>query len=114
MIDPVSIAIAAAVFAAGWLVGRHGRLRALGNQKPVEVKPICMCGHHYGTHDPTTGVCGAESKQRFQEYAGGDYGDVWVRCPCVRYTGPQPVEQYWVAPHADMSIVTAPIDRSSE
>ena len=104
MIDPVSILIAAALIAAGWLLGRHARVKSA----PKAIQPICLCGHHYGTHDPKTGGCGVEVKERFQPTGGGYYKDVWRACACVRYTGPQPVEQYWVAPAADMSIVTAP------
>jgi hypothetical protein len=104
VIDPVSVLIAAALFAVGWLLGRHARLKST----PKQPKPICLCGDHYGTHDPVTGECQAQEKERFQQDAGGFSRDVWVRCACVRYTGPQPVEQYWVPPAADMSIVTAP------
>jgi hypothetical protein len=96
--DPLSVLIAAAVFAAGWLVGRHARLKA----KPKAPKPICMCGHHYGEHDPDTSVCNNQEIERI------NYSDKWVACACLRYTGPQPVEAYWAPPMADMNIVTAP------
>lgn len=107
--EPVSVLVAAAVFVVGWLVGRHARLKSA----PKQPKPWCLCDHHYGTHDPETGECRSEDKERFQETPGAFYKDVWVQCACVRYTGPQPVEQYWVPPSADMNIVTAPraIDR---
>lgn len=103
MIDPAGALIAAALFAAGWLTGRLLRLRAT----PKQPHPWCLCEHHYGTHDPETGAC------RGGEYDRLNYADEWVGCRCVRYTGPQPVEQYWVPPAADMSIVTAPreVDR---
>lgn len=98
MIDPLSVAITLGVFGAGWLVGRRARLRARPKQKP----PVCLCEHHYGTHDPETGECNASELQEV------NLVDKWADCPCVRYTGPVPVEQYWVPPAADMSIVTAP------
>lgn len=104
MIEPMSAVVGAALLAVGWLIGRHARLKA----NPKAPKPICMGEHHYGTHDPETGECRAEHKERFRATAGGWEKDVWARCACLRYTGPQPVEQYWVPPAADMSIVTAP------
>lgn len=105
MIDPISVAIAAAVFVGGWLTGRHARLKRAPRRQP---EPWCLCEHQYGAHDPETGACGTQDTERFQEHPGGMYADVWVTCPCVRYTGPQPIEQYWVPPSADMDIVTAP------
>ena len=104
MIDPVSAGIAVALLGGGWLIGRFGRLR----RQPKPLPPVCLCNHHHGTHDPETGVCRTQFKERFRATPGADRKDVWVSCPCVRYTGPQPVEQYWVAPSADLSIVTAP------
>lgn len=106
MIDPVSAALTAALFGSGWLAGRFARLRR--TPKIVQVKPICLCGHHYGTHDPETGACGTQYTVSVTPKFGGYAYDTWVECACVRYTGPQPVEQYWVPPAADLSIVTAP------
>lgn len=96
MIDPISAATAVALVGAGWLIGRHARLRR------VPPKPVCMCGHHYGTHDPEDGFCCAEVRRTVNTIQSV------ARCVCVRYTGPQPVEQFWVPPSADMTIVTAP------
>ena len=107
ILDLASVAVTLGALGTGWLLGRHARLRRTPNQ-PGQPQPICLCGHHYGTHDSATGGCGAQSKERFQGRPGGDYCDVWIPCACVRYTGPQPVEQYWVPPAADMTIVTAP------
>lgn len=98
MIDPVSVIFTLATLATGWILGRHARLRA----HPKPLQPICLCGDHYGAHDPETGEC----QEQDTEFLNG--AQEWVRCSCVRYTGPQPVEQYWVPPSADMSIVTAP------
>lgn len=99
MIDPISLLVAAALLGAGWLLGRHARLKSA----PKQPKPMCMCDHHYGTHDAETGAC----QEAWTEKV--NYHDTWVNCSCVRYTGPQPIEQYWVPPSADMSIVTAPL-----
>lgn len=98
ILDPLSVASTLGLFAGGWLFGRHARLKS--NPKPP--KPICMCRHHYGTHSPEHGECYASDK------VDVNGKDQWVSCRCVRYTGPQPVESYWVPPAADMSIVLAP------
>lgn len=101
--DPITLTVGAGLVGAGWLLGRVARLKA----SPKQPKPVCMCGHHYGTHDPESGACDvAGIEQRWTSSKG--YHDVRTACPCVRYTGPQPVEQFWVPPAADMQIITAP------
>lgn len=105
MIDPFSVAIALALLGAGWLAGRHARLRAAKPPKPVQ--PICLCEHHYGAHSPDTGACNASDMRSFFDDNRGRYQEA-LDCACLRYTGPQPIEQYWVPPAADMSIITAP------
>lgn len=103
MIDPVSVGIAVALLGTGWLIGRHGRLKS----RPKQPEPWCLCEHHYGAHDPETGEClASELRSRYTDAAGRH--DVDYDCPCARYTGPEPIQQYWVPPAADMSIVTAP------
>ncbi len=111
MIDPMSVALALGLLGAGWLLGRHTRLKSA----PKQPKPICLCGHHYGTHDPETGACNEQWQESPWSSTRGTY-QVSVECTCLRYVGPVPVEQYWVPPAADMSIVTAPrpIDRAGD
>lgn len=98
MIDPASVGIAVALLGTGWLIGRHGKLKST----PKQPKPICMCEHHYGMHHPETGQC------QHRKLRTVNLANQWVMCRCVLYTGPEPIKQYWVAPAADMSIVTAP------
>lgn len=101
MIDPFSAAIVLAVFAGGWLTGRHARLKARPKE-PKPLQPICLCEHQYGSHDPQTGECNGSHREWINSK------ERMLGCACLRYTGPQPVEQYWVPPAADMRIVTAP------
>jgi hypothetical protein len=103
MIDPVSALVVLGSLGAGWLLGRHARLKSAPPKPP---QPICLCGHAYGIHDPETGACNEAHIKR--ENRGGFIYTDEIACPCLRYTGPQPVEQYWVPPAADMRIVTAP------
>lgn len=58
--DPVTVAMPAGLLATGWLIGRHARLK----HPPKPVQPICLCGHHYGTHDLRNGECRQQKKVR--------------------------------------------------
>jgi len=60
----------------GVAVGRRMRPRP-----PTPLKPICTCGHGYGTHEHGR-ACGA----LVEDY----YRDVMDPCPCTRYDGPDP------------------------
>jgi hypothetical protein len=103
MIDMLSVGIVSAATAIGYVAGSRRR-RTGGNDN---AKPICLCGEQYGAHDPETGACQGGEYVSINQ-GNGRYKDVWVRCPCVRYTGPQPLETYWVSPIADANIVVAP------
>ena len=103
MFDPLSLLAGATLVDAGWLTGRHARLKAA----PKPILPICLCEHAYGFHDPKTGACKEGTVVKLYSSARGQYQET-LRCDCRRYTGPQPVEQYWVAPTADLHIATAP------
>lgn len=105
MIDPVSAVVVLGSLGAGWLLGRHARLKRTPTS--TQPQPICLCEHHYGTHDPKTGACEASFVTDRHDSRRGLWQER-VSCACVRYTGPQPIEQYWVPPAADMHIVTAP------
>jgi hypothetical protein len=99
------MAVGLALFALGWLTGRIARRRAV---RPAgQPDPVCLCGHHYGTHDPGTGACVAVEVVTMHSSRKGTY-QADHPCPCLRYTGPQPIEQFWVPPVADAALVTAP------
>jgi len=89
--------VGAMFFTWGWLAARKKYIR----ERPP--RPICFCKDPYGHHDPVTGVCNA---QRLASTSRR--GKHFIPCGCVRYTGPQPVEQYWVPPAVDMKIITTP------
>lgn len=55
-------------------------------------RPRCMCGHHYGVHDPNDGSCAAQHTARINNT------DTWVGCACLRYVGPNPTAHYYVQP----------------
>lgn len=86
MLDPLSLAVGAAIAGAGWLVGRHARLQAKPDRPP---KAICLCAHSFGSHDQKTGECLA---MHMIEVNGKDklHG-----CACQRYTGPVPADAIW-------------------
>jgi hypothetical protein len=87
--DPVTLAVGAAILVAGVLIGRVARLRR-SNRAP---EPVCGCGHHYAMHDPATSVCHATfARELFQN---GKYVGNRTPCNCRVYTGPQPVQVIW-------------------
>jgi len=48
-------------------------------------RPICTCGHGYGTHDGGHGPCGGKLRAR------RNYTDFLDPCPCRSYDGPDPL-----------------------
>ena len=109
--------IAAIIFAAGIVGGgawdrvknaakdrREERLRLANGPEP-----ICGCGHHLAYHDLHDGRCYAEVKREKADAAeagsGGAESDsesatatakpapenLWHRCACRRYAGPEPI-----------------------
>lgn len=81
---------AIAVLVAGGIGYRAGTRKV---PAPSELpKPICSCGHGYGTHGSDAPGCGGEVKRadKWDEYADPRHWQ-YVACPCRRYDGPDPV-----------------------
>lgn len=79
----------AGLFGSGWLAGRLGRRRL---RSPV---PECGCGHHYSYHDPETGQCHGTDRKTKYSSIGADLGYHEIPCTCRRYSGPQPLPEYF-------------------
>jgi hypothetical protein len=94
----------AAILLAGIVIGvlgdrllsRHGRRVQAG---PV---PVCGCEHSIAFHDSATGRCAAMRKaaNRWDEF-GDPSGWVEEPCTCRRYTGPEPLPQFYAPEIAD-------------
>ena len=69
--------------AAGLIVW-HGNRELKAEQKAMEGKPFCGCGHHRAMHDPATNECHEQAKD-----------DDERRCPCRQYVGPEPLPSYY-------------------
>lgn len=72
----------AAILAAGMGIGRYWpapRRRRV----PKAVTPVCGCNHNVSFHDPKTGRCHKISSMDSSQ------------CPCRRYTGPEPLPEYY-------------------
>lgn len=88
-VDPVSLAVGGGLVLVGWLAGRISRKTAADPNKP-----ICACDHPVSMHREEGG-CAAEIKRPHSHK-----GFEWVKCPCLRYVGPLPLDQYWAPPIA--------------
>ncbi|MFF0531724.1 hypothetical protein ACFYT3_25485 [Nocardia amikacinitolerans] len=89
--DPLSLAVGAALVGVGFVCGRFGRRRARSGAKALTAR--CGCGHDLALHDRETGKCHAEISRK------GVHGlREWVGCQCRRYNGPTPLEDVFVPP----------------
>jgi hypothetical protein len=84
MIEPLSLAVGAALLAVGFLAGRIGRV----SRRPPDDQQVCGCTHHRSMHDPESGACHARVKDGYYDYT----------CRCRRYSGPVPIETLWTPP----------------
>jgi len=96
VIDPISMAVGAALLAVGHLTGRFRR-------RPVEPPPppTCSCGGVLSLHDPETGVC-HHQVQRPKKWnsAGKPTSFEFVPCGCRQYDGPERLPSFYVPPVA--------------
>ena len=58
-------------------------------------EPTCLCAHHYGAHDPTSGACQASVQRKVNLDDKGRYQTEWAGCACLCYTGPK-LPRGWV------------------
>jgi hypothetical protein len=89
-VEPLSLAVGAALLAAGYLGGRLGRRRSRSPATPVAV---CGCGHPLSQHDPQTNTCHAEVPRDAYDRKGRWAGHTWVACSCRQYVGPRPIDE---------------------
>lgn len=87
--DIGSMIVGASLFVTGWSVGVTTYGKKVSAHKPP--KAICGCTHELSFHDPKAGECHA------QEYipATGSHYSYYERCTCRRYTGPEPLTEYY-------------------
>ena len=76
----------------GVLIGRFLPNRRKG---PKPVQPICGCGHHHSYHDRATSGCGWTGTQYIGEDARGMSQYAPRHCSCKRYSGPEPVPEFY-------------------
>lgn len=85
--DPISLAVGAALLVAGFLAGRFRR----PNRTPKEPTYQCTCKHYLSDHDPQTGVCHGTNQQKVYQDGTFRHFDT-VPCTCRNYVGPKPLE----------------------
>jgi hypothetical protein len=79
----LSLLEGAGILLSGMLAGRFWPARRRGRKPPKPVTPTCGCNHNVSYHDPKTGRC-----HKISSYDGS-------QCPCRRYTGPEPLPEYY-------------------
>ncbi len=77
---PIAAAVGGIVlgYLAGWAVGRCTRTISASG-------PVCGCGHSLALHDLDRELC----------HGTRDGGRNDVPCPCHRYLGPKPWEEFY-------------------
>ncbi len=82
------------IFLMGAVTGmlvRQGMIEAGRDRSPKSPQPICGCKHHFSSHDPETKACNVETVK----YYANIYEVSRLRCPCLQYTGPEPLPTYY-------------------
>lgn len=90
--DPITLAVGAAIAALSFLAGRRSRRREL---TPDKREAICGCGHRLAFHDPVTSECHGEVRGEPLRYDRYDEPTAWkqARCACRQYEGHVPPDQ---------------------
>lgn len=80
----------ALILLAGILIGR---LWPVPRKGPKPVQAVCGCKHHHSMHDPETGACNARERGNPLRWAGNGNPVEWdwLDCPCLCYSGPEPL-----------------------
>lgn len=84
----VAAASTFATTAAGFLLGR----RSVAREHKPEAAPklLCSCQHGFGIHEARRGCNAQISRRRNMAYTDTE----WVKCPCLKYDGPIPIEEF--------------------
>lgn len=86
----------ALILLAGILIGRFAPARRKGPKPPKQIAPVCGCEHGFHDHDPDTGACnGLMKTYRYDPDSQCEVLDAYEPCTCRRYTGPEPLPQYY-------------------
>lgn len=95
MIDPISLAVGASLFATGLVAGKLTRRHTPTGTTP---KPVCGCSHGLEQHDPDTKDCHGQIRRDVHSEDGDWIGYQWVPCTCRQYVGPKPLEELYAPP----------------
>jgi hypothetical protein len=94
--DPLSLAVGAAILAAGHATGR------LSKRPPRprhHAQATCDCGHPLAMHDPASNECHGETLTHdVHNPQGFLIGNQLRPCTCRQYIGPRPVESLFATP----------------
>ena len=77
--DYLDTLLGAGLTAVAFLVGRVAGRRS---REPKPIRPVCDCEHAISYHRDHTGRCGWSERYPY-------------RCGCQKYSGPQPLPEYY-------------------
>lgn len=93
VIDPISLTLGAALVGGGWVLGRFGSRSGKQPKQLAAATALCGCGHDLAVHDRESNRCHGETFRK-----NGHGLKEWANCNCRRYTGPTPLEEFFVPP----------------
>jgi len=85
----------ALILLAGIIAGVILRSLPPRRQAPKPVEAVCGCTHHYSLHDPQTGACNSLVQVARYSSGGSWTGYDYAPCACRRYSGPEPLPQFF-------------------
>lgn len=105
--EPVSLAVGAAIALSGVMVGRlmnRRQVRQALEQQRAQLsqaqpqgqrapQPLCGCGHHLVFHDQETKKCQAQVV--IPGRWTGQQSSAYRQCMCQGYRGPVPLDEYY-------------------
>jgi hypothetical protein len=113
----VDLATGAALTWLGLTVGRTTGRRA-ARRGVAEPAPdlTCGCGHPLAVHEPSdTGAGGGPCRDRVPRQLRDTFnnraGTRWETCPCRRYVGPLPPEDYLTLLQAPSRETVSPVEK---
>lgn len=83
-----TVIVAVVFFRVGFISGSRTAKKLAEIQN---VRPICVCEHPISMHTEAKGCIAEFERREDRAYTNTE----WVRCKCMKYTGPTPLPEFW-------------------